>query len=92
MDHTENIRRALVAENNAAVQSDSKEAERLRLEAIYGKGNVWDTGELGQHFTVQSFAAPFCIVKRKSDGLRGAVSFQHSPRLYFNFVDNPFGR
>jgi hypothetical protein len=86
MDQTENIRRALVSENNTAVQSDSKEAERLRLEAIHGKGNVWDTGELSQQFAVQSFAAPFCFVKRKSDGQPGIVEFQHSPRLYFGFM------
>ena len=30
--------------------------------------------------------APFISVKRKRDGRKGSMEFQHSPRLYFNFV------
>jgi hypothetical protein len=80
------LRKAFVAENAAAVESDDPIKERARLEAKHGKGNVWDTSELSQHFTVQSFLAPFCMVTRKSDGKRGAVEFQHSPRFYFTFT------
>jgi hypothetical protein len=84
-DETEYLRRDFVAQNTAAVQSDDIEKERVRLETIHGKDNVWDTQQLQQNFSVQSFAAPFCRVERKSDNVAGYVEFQHSPRLYFNF-------
>ena len=31
------------------------------------------------------FVAPLIVVRRKSDGVRGSLEFQHDPRLYFNF-------
>lgn len=85
-DPTENYRRQWVAENNAAVESDDETKERARLEAIHGKGNVWDTQELQELFSVRGFKAPVCTVTRRSDGQRGAVEFQHRPRFYFNFT------
>lgn len=84
-DPTEQIRRNMVQANSAAVESGNPERERTRLEQQYGQGNVWDTAQLQQAFTVHSFLAPFCLVTRKSDGVKGAVEFQHSPRLYFDF-------
>jgi len=86
-DETESeLRREFVAQNTAAVRSDDIEQERARLEAKHGKGNVWDTKQLQENFSVQSFLAPFCSVIRKSDGAKGVVEFQHSPRLYFTFT------
>lgn len=78
-DPTENLRRELTAELNA--KQDESDALVLR----YGKDNVWNTRELSAQFEVQSFLAPFCMVKRRSDGQRGTVMFQHSPRFYFDF-------
>ena len=57
------------------------------LEKAYGKGNVWNTSELQQKFSVISFLAPYCTVIRKSDGKKGSVQFDHSPRFYYNFVE-----
>jgi hypothetical protein len=76
-DQTEAIRRQRLVEINA--ESGSREA----LEAQHGQ--VWDTRELGNDFSVLGFAAPFVIVRRKSDGVRGSLEFQHNPRFYFNF-------
>lgn len=84
-DPTETIRRIAVAQINSEVESNSPDAERKRLEAKYGK--VWDTQELQQDFSVQGFMAPFVVVKRKSDGKRGSLEFQHLPRFYFNFTE-----
>ena len=78
-DPTENVRRALTGAINA------NPTPREKLETVYGKDNVWDTQELQRDFSVQGFAAPFCIVTRKSDGKRGSVMFQHNPRFYFDF-------
>ena len=57
--------------------------ERKRFESIHGE--VWDTSQLTGAFEVQSFLAPFCIVKRRSDGCRGSMAFQDRPRFYFAF-------
>ena len=78
VDETETLRRSMVAEIN--YDPNSKEA----LTKKYGK--VWDTEELSKEFSVNGFAAPFCIVKRKVDGADGSVMFQHNPRFYFNFI------
>ena len=76
-DPTESLRRERLAEINA--EPGSREA----LQAQHGQ--VWDTLELGQDFTVQGFMAPYVVARRKSDGVRGSLEFQHSPRFYFNF-------
>ena len=31
------------------------------------------------------FMAPYVVVRRKSDGQRGSLMFQHDPRFYFSF-------
>ena len=77
IDPTENQRRSMVAEINAAPGS------RESLESQYG--SVWDTRELSAEFTVHGFLAPYCVVTRKSDGSLGTLMFQHSPRYYFGF-------
>lgn len=76
-DPTESIRRQRVAEINA--EPGSREA----LEAEHGQ--VWDTSELQEEFEALGFMAPLIVVRRRSDGVRGSLEFQHSPRLYFNW-------
>jgi hypothetical protein len=46
---------------------------------------TWDTAELQRDFTVVGFAAPYVVVVRKSDNVKGVLEFTHSPRVYFNF-------
>jgi hypothetical protein len=76
-DPTESIRRQMVREINA--EPGSREA----LEQQHGQ--VWDTTELQQDFQVLGFMAPLVVVARKSDGVKGSLYFQHSPRLYYGF-------
>jgi len=76
MDKTENTRRKLVKEINAIPSS------REALEKEHGK--VWNTEELSQEFRVIGFSAPFVVVQRKSDSVKGSVAFQHLPRFYFD--------
>lgn len=76
-DPTEAIRREMVAEIN--LLPGSREA----LEAAHGQ--VWDTSELQNDFEAIGFAAPLIVVRRRSDGKKGSLFFQHSPRFYFNF-------
>jgi len=77
-DPTEDIRRALVNEINAAPGS------REDLEARHGQ--CWDTNELGEEFEVLGFMAPLVVVRRKSNGIKGSLYFQHGPpRIYWGF-------
>jgi hypothetical protein len=77
-DPTEAIRRKRVGEINAIAGS------REALEQQYGQ--VWSTDELTGDFEVIGFLAPFVVVRRRSDGVKGSLEFQHSPRFYFNFA------
>jgi hypothetical protein len=77
-DETEPYRRQRLSEINA--QPGSREA----LEAQYGQ--VWSTEELSREFEPIGFMAPFVVVRRKSDGKKGSLEFQHSPRFYFGFA------
>jgi len=76
-DPTEPLRRQRLAEINA--EPSPKDA----LEAEHGK--VWATDELAEEFEVVGFMAPLVVVRRKSDGVKGSLEFQHQPRFYFNF-------
>jgi len=77
MDPTEEMRRLAVQTINA------EEADRAKLQKIYGE--VWNTKQLREEFTVHSFLAPFVYVTRKEDGVHGTLAFQHMPRFYFSF-------
>jgi hypothetical protein len=76
-DPTESVRRQLVAQINA--QPGSREA----LEAEHGQ--VWDTSQMSEDFEAIGFAAPLVVVRRRSDGVKGSLMFQHNPRFYFRF-------
>lgn len=45
----------------------------------------YNTEELSQEFEVLSFCAPYIVVRRKSDGKKGTMQFNHSPRVYWGF-------
>ena len=76
-DATEPYRRQRLAEINSLPGS------RKALEAQHGQ--VWNTEELSRDFEVVGFLAPYVVVRRKSDGRKGSLEFQHHPRFYFNF-------
>jgi hypothetical protein len=72
-DETENIRRAMLTSGQP--QRDLAEAKQR-----------WDTDQLREEFEVHGFLAPFIVVTRKADGVKGSMEFTHNPRFYFNFV------
>lgn len=76
-DETESLRRQRLAEINA--EAGSREA----LEAQHGQ--VWSTDQLREEFEVLGFMAPYIVVRRRSDGVKGSLEFQHDPRFYFNW-------
>ena len=36
-------------------------------------------------YSVSGFAAPFVVVTRKSDGVKGTLAFSHRPRRYHSW-------
>lgn len=76
-DPTEQLRRDRLVEINAVPGA------REALEAEHGQ--VWDTDELRRDFEVLGFAAPLVVVRRKADGVKGSLEFQHQPRFYFGW-------
>ena len=46
---------------------------------------MWSTDQLSDDFEVLGFMAPLVVVRRRSDGRKGSLEFQHGPRFYFNF-------
>lgn len=45
----------------------------------------WDTAELQRDFVVEGFGGGCVVVTRKSDGVRGSLEFNGSPRVYHSF-------
>jgi hypothetical protein len=72
-DSTEAFRRAMI--ESGQPQRDLEKAEQR-----------WDTEAFKRDFEAIGFAAPFVIVRRKADGVKGSMEFTHSPRWYFNFM------
>jgi hypothetical protein len=53
------------------------------------QGPIWNTEAMQKDFEAIGFAAPFIVVRRRSDGQKGTLTFTHSPRVYFDFVAVP---
>lgn len=73
IDPTEDIRRDMIESGQPALDLGGYD------------GPTWDTAQIQADFSVIGFAAPFVIVRRKSDGQKGTLEFTHSPRVYFDF-------
>ena len=71
---------------NKARTHNAVPGSREALEAQYGQ--VWDRQQLAQDFEVIGFLAPLVVVRRKVDGVKGSLEFQHNPRLYWGFVED----
>jgi hypothetical protein len=72
-DETESIRREMLTTGQPARDLETAEEK-------------WTTDELREQFDVVGFLAPFVVVRRKTDGVKGSLEFTHNPRVYFNFV------
>ena len=74
-------RRHLTPESLDFNNDESLTPEKLREAGI----ECWTTSEMTEAFQVHGFAAPFVIVTRLSDGVKGSLQFRHHPRVYFSF-------
>jgi len=79
-DTSEDARMKAVDEINA------KQAQREALEKEHDQ--VWDVTEMQRDFEVEGFMAPYVVVRRRSDGKRGTLTFQHWPRFYWGFLED----
>jgi hypothetical protein len=64
---------------------------REELEAQHGSLDATEsltTAELQADYRVLGFAAPYVVVERKSDGVKGTFTFDHSPRVYFDWKED----
>ena len=59
--------------------------ERALIEELDRDGPIWDTAGLQHDYDVEGFAAPYVVVRRKADDVRGTLMFTHNPRVYFGF-------
>jgi hypothetical protein len=73
----------VAARHQRLVEINITPGSRETLEAQHGQ--VWDTQQLAQDFEVLGFMAPLVVVRRRSDGTKGSLEFQHCPRFFFNF-------
>lgn len=80
-DDLESMRRQMWKQLNEQRVKDKIEAEEKF-------GIVWDTQELQRDYTVIGFLAPFVVVYRKSDGKKGSLLFQDSPRYYHSWSED----
>ncbi len=48
---------------------------------------TWDTTQLQEDFSVIGFSAPYVVVIRKADGVKGTLEFIHALRVYFDFTE-----
>lgn len=76
-NETESLRRQRLVELNCEPGS------REHLEQKHGQ--VWSTDQLREEFEVLGFMAPYVVARRRSDGVKGSLEFQHNPRFYFNW-------
>lgn len=76
-DTTEAARRALLPDMPTDLAARVAAGER-----------VWTSEEMREEFEVTGFMAPFAVVRRKSDGKVGSLTFTHSPRYYFGFQED----
>ena len=51
-------------------------------------GQTWDTKQLQEEFEVTGFQAPYVVVRRRSDGVKGSLEFTHNPRVYFGWRED----
>lgn len=47
---------------------------------------TWDTTQLQEDFEVLGFSAPYVVVIRKADGVKGSLYFTQRPRVYSDFT------
>jgi hypothetical protein len=70
-------------ENDMNEPTDTQPKSREALAATHG--TVWDEQEFANEFHVAAIIGTSMVVRRRSDGQVGKVTYQNEPRYYFGF-------
>ncbi len=78
----------MITSNEVTTSNDQRSVTPAEMRTfLEGKfGQVWDTKQLQEDYSVEGFCSGMVVVTRKSDGVRGSLDFLHSPRFYHSFV------
>lgn len=71
--------------SNRRQRVSAETATRKALETKYGK--VWNTEEPNEQFEQTGSMGLVILVRRRLDGRKGSMEFNHSPRFYFHFKE-----
>lgn len=74
--------------NTDDIRKDMIETGQDREDLLANIGPTWDTAEMQKEFEPLGFAAPFIVVRRRSDGKKGSLEFTHNPRVYFGWRED----
>lgn len=79
----------LVSQGDAELHEEVRRTllKVVNSEEFVPEGQTWTTEELERAFEVEGFLAPFVVVRRKADNVRGVLMFRHQPRIYFGFEE-----
>ena len=70
---------------NDATAEDAAVDEIAKWELEGYEGQTWTADQLRAEFEVVGYAAPFVVVRRRSDNVEGTLEFVHWPRRYFGW-------
>ena len=76
MANTDNIHRKMI------------ETGQPTVDLAANTDQTWDTDQLRLDYEVLGFAAPFVVVRRRADGVKGSLEFTHNPRVYFGWKED----
>lgn len=65
----------------------SPEEKEVYEQLLLQHGEVLNTQEVQEKYSIEGFMAPYVVARRRSDNVRGSLEFTHMPRFYFNFVE-----
>ena len=75
----------MTADPTAQARRDMIASRQPATDLAADEGQKWTTAELQREFEVICFAAPFVVVRRRSDGQLGTLEFVREPRVYFDW-------
>ena len=75
----------MTADTTGLIRREMIETGQPQADLTADQGERWTTAELTRDFEVIGFAAPFVVVRPRSDGRHGSLEFTHQPRMYFGW-------
>jgi hypothetical protein len=77
-----------MTDSTAGIRRDMIAAGQPQADLAAETDQTWTTAELTRDFEVTGYAAPFVIVRRRSDGAVGSLEFTHHPQVYFGWKED----